>query len=164
MEFLNQLKKFWIWIVLVIFLSSLISFGISFLLMGVIVSSILLVILINHNRIYKNGIETNGYLKNYEKDKSGDIDIIYEFKIPSGELISGKAISLTSFSVSGIELMDNKNNNPLDEIEIIYDAENPQNFIIKKLYRKTISAFILLLVFFSTFAVLGFLKIIGILG
>lgn len=99
--------------------------GIMIFSLGMLIT--LLYGLADARRIRKTGELVSGYIVDYTYDKDGDTTPIIEFETTSKEKISGLPYINSNFHFSSSL---KKKEKPLIEVRVIYDKNNPSDFIL----------------------------------
>jgi hypothetical protein len=158
---MEQIKKYWYFIVALFIFCMFYKPIFCFLLLGMILIFFSVNSLTFFDFINKNGIKTNGKILSYEKDEDGHKTPIVEFKTLDGKLIVKKPHYYASTDFSIVKSYQNNINKI---VEIVYSPKKPEMFIIETEKKFNYGSVIFMIVIGLIFLCFTIGKIMGIIN
>lgn len=119
--------KYWIAIIVIFVFFIFFKPVICYLIFGFILSYFGINSFILLEKLDTNGIKCKGKILSFESDNEGYKTPVVEFNTLEGELITGKPVLHTSTDIDKIRSYNGEVNT---EVIILYQHEDPQNFIL----------------------------------
>jgi Protein of unknown function (DUF3592) len=158
---MEQIKKYWYFIVALFIFFMFYKPVFCFLLLGILLMFFAINSLTFFDYINKNGIKTNGKILSYEKDEDGHKTPIIEFKTLDGNIIIKKPHYYASTDLSiVITYQHNINKN----VEIVYSPKKPEMFILETEKKFNYGSVILIMIISLIFSGIAIGKILGVLN
>jgi hypothetical protein len=158
---MEQIKKYWYFIVALFIFFIFYKPVFCFLLLGILLMFFAINSLTFFDHINKNGIKTNGKILSYEKDEDGHKTPIVEFKTLEGKLIAKKPHYYASTDFSIVKTYQNNINKI---VEVVYSPKKPEMFIIETEKRFNYGSLIFMIIIGLIFSGIAIGKILGMIN
>jgi hypothetical protein len=124
---MNFIKKYWVVIFIVFFISMLIKPAFCFFIIGALLFYVSFDALVFLKEIQQKGIETSGRVLSFQTDRNGHKTPIVEFTPIGRRVITGKPFIYSSTDLS--KLRSYKKNIDKDVL-ILYHPDDPKKFVL----------------------------------
>ncbi|MES2544749.1 MAG: DUF3592 domain-containing protein [Bacteroidota bacterium] len=155
---MNNIKKYWIAIVVVFGLCMFIKPALCAFIIGTLVLYISITALLFLNKIKKIGVNRIGNIIDYKSDGEGYKTPIIEFTTITGEEIREEPFVYVQTDLSKIRFYKNSIK---QSVAILYDPEEPKKFVLKNENWFSNIAFIICLLVGLFFIVLSISSLLG---